>query len=203
MSKKTTFDFGDGGGPVPAHRHKNPDGTKGGWVADTATVEPSAFVREGAMVYGHAMVRGCAFIGDQARVYGCAMIFDRVRVLERARVCGYATMLDAAEISGAAVMRGGSAAGESKFNGDALIRGREIAWGRALDFSWTTWLDSKGARVLRFGCETHPLSNWTRKLRWQLSKRHIYGSSNVKLYANTLRHLVRLCKSMPGWENES
>lgn len=26
-------DFNDGNGPVPAHRHKNPDGTEGGWVA--------------------------------------------------------------------------------------------------------------------------------------------------------------------------
>lgn len=32
----TEFDFGDG--PVPAHRHRNPDGSEGGWVADTAHV---------------------------------------------------------------------------------------------------------------------------------------------------------------------
>ena len=30
----TTFDFEDGNGPVPAHRHSN----GGGWVADTAQV---------------------------------------------------------------------------------------------------------------------------------------------------------------------
>ena len=31
-----TFDFGDG--PVAAHRHINPDGYEGGWIADTARV---------------------------------------------------------------------------------------------------------------------------------------------------------------------
>jgi len=49
-----TFDFGSG--PVPAHRHKNPDGTVGGWVADTATVAPTAFIGLDALVYGNARV---------------------------------------------------------------------------------------------------------------------------------------------------
>jgi hypothetical protein len=35
--ESTTFDFGDG--EVPAHRHVNPDGSEGGWVADTTTLE--------------------------------------------------------------------------------------------------------------------------------------------------------------------
>ena len=40
----STFDFGFG--PVPAHRHRNPDGSEGGWVADTAQVSGSARVSE-------------------------------------------------------------------------------------------------------------------------------------------------------------
>lgn len=44
----TTFDFQDGHGPVPAHRHKNADGTEGGWVANTARVSGNA------LVYGNA-----------------------------------------------------------------------------------------------------------------------------------------------------
>jgi hypothetical protein len=54
----TTYDFGDG--PVPAHRHKNPDGTKGGWVANTAMVEPTAYVGADARVSGNAVVYGDA-----------------------------------------------------------------------------------------------------------------------------------------------
>ena len=38
----STYDFKDGNGPVPAHQHTNPDGSVGGWVADTATVADTA-----------------------------------------------------------------------------------------------------------------------------------------------------------------
>ena len=49
-----TYDFEDGCGPVPAHKH-----TKGGgWVADTASVDDSAYVGRYAKVYGNAKVYG-------------------------------------------------------------------------------------------------------------------------------------------------
>jgi len=44
MKKELTFDFQDGNGPVPAHRHVNPDGSEGGWVAETAQVYGNAQV---------------------------------------------------------------------------------------------------------------------------------------------------------------
>lgn len=31
---KFYHDFKDGKGPIPAHRHRNPDGTMGGWVPE-------------------------------------------------------------------------------------------------------------------------------------------------------------------------
>ena len=37
---------------VPAHRHRNPDGTEGGWVADTATVAAKAHIGRYARVQG-------------------------------------------------------------------------------------------------------------------------------------------------------
>ena len=37
---------------VPAHRHRNPDGTEGGWVADTATVAAKAHIGRDARVQG-------------------------------------------------------------------------------------------------------------------------------------------------------
>lgn len=43
-------DFGDGNGPVPAHKHEN----GGGWVANTATVQASAYIGRDARVYGYA-----------------------------------------------------------------------------------------------------------------------------------------------------
>ena len=49
----TTFDFQDGIGPVPAHRHTNPDGTEGGWVANTARVSGNAWVYGARFDRGH------------------------------------------------------------------------------------------------------------------------------------------------------
>lgn len=64
--KMTTFDFNDGKGPVPAHKHPN----GGGWVADTATVDETACVGSEARVFGNARVY------DNAMVYGNAHVFD-------------------------------------------------------------------------------------------------------------------------------
>ena len=62
--KVQTFDFRDGNGSVPAHRHTNPDGTVGGWVAETAKVENTAWISGDTQVYGNALVYG------DAQVYG-------------------------------------------------------------------------------------------------------------------------------------
>ena len=51
-----TFDFGCG--PVPAHRHVNPGGAIGGWVADTARVSGNARVYGNAWVSGDAEIAG-------------------------------------------------------------------------------------------------------------------------------------------------
>ncbi len=48
------FDFGSG--PVPAHRHRNPDGTEGGWVAETALVDPTAYISPDSLVWGDALI---------------------------------------------------------------------------------------------------------------------------------------------------
>ena len=63
-----TFDFEDGNGLVAASRHKNPDGSLGGWVAATANVYGNARVWDEAWVWGEAQVSG------NARVYGNARV---------------------------------------------------------------------------------------------------------------------------------
>ena len=65
-----TFDFQDGNGPVPAHKHSN----GGGWVADTATVAETAYVGPDARVYGNARVYDVAEVYGDARVYGYARV---------------------------------------------------------------------------------------------------------------------------------
>lgn len=97
----TTFDFGDGNGPVPANRHRNPDGTEGGWVADTATVEPTAYVGREARVFGRAVVAGHARVFGNARIYGHATVFGDAKVFGNAEVFGDAWVFgDAALDSG-------------------------------------------------------------------------------------------------------
>ena len=66
----TTFDFQDGNGPVPAHQH--PKGN--GWVADSATVDGSAYVGPDALVSDNAKVSGNARVYGDARVYGNAQV---------------------------------------------------------------------------------------------------------------------------------
>ena len=56
MVQQTTFDFQDGKGQVPTHRHSS----GGGWAANTAEVADTAFVDLGAKVYGNTEVSGHA-----------------------------------------------------------------------------------------------------------------------------------------------
>ena len=82
----TTFDFGYG--PVPAHQH--PRG--GGWVADTARVEDSAYIGPSAQVYGDAWVYGSAqvtgdaWVSGNARVYGDAWVYGSAQVTGNAKL---------------------------------------------------------------------------------------------------------------------
>ena len=68
MTKKLTkFDFEDRRGPVPAHQHINPDGTIGGWVADSVEFSAEAKVFIAGKVrfsgYFHTYIRGGDFRG--------------------------------------------------------------------------------------------------------------------------------------------
>jgi len=57
---------------VPAHRHRNPDGTEGGWVADTATVAAKAHIGRYARVHGGTIWGGTIYGGTIAAPSGAA-----------------------------------------------------------------------------------------------------------------------------------
>ena len=82
MTDDATHDFGDGRGPVAAHRHPN----GGGWVADTAPVDATAYVGPNAQVSDNARVYGNAQVFGDARAYGNAHVSDNARVFGNARV---------------------------------------------------------------------------------------------------------------------
>ncbi len=83
----TLYDFGDGRGLVAARRHVNPNGMLGGWVADSAFVDPKACIEMGAAVYGGAEIHKNAWlldgsiVRDGAKIKG-AVILGRAVVFE-------------------------------------------------------------------------------------------------------------------------
>ncbi|MBI2071133.1 MAG: hypothetical protein HYT79_11095 [Elusimicrobia bacterium] len=85
----TTFDFGDGQGPIPAHRHPNGDG----WVADTASVALDAYLDQNTRVFGAARIRGAANIEGHARISG-----DHVLIEGNVHIAGNVRISDGVQI---------------------------------------------------------------------------------------------------------
>lgn len=79
MKSPTTWNFG--AGEVPAYRHRNYDGSIGGWVAESAAVSPAAFIGRRALVSGGEVC---------ARVVSGHVSSGRVLCgeLRRGEVCG-------------------------------------------------------------------------------------------------------------------
>jgi hypothetical protein len=69
-TKLKEYDFGDGNGLVPAHRHTNPTGDEGGIVADTAFVDATSTVGRGSVVFAKAKVVNGAKIINNSRISG-------------------------------------------------------------------------------------------------------------------------------------
>ena len=125
MTHMINVDFGDGQGKVPAHQHPN----GGGWVAESAHVDPECYVGPHAVVYGNARVTEKVIINDfakvydnarvygSAKVYGDAQVYEAAQVYDNARVCGNAKVYenavvvnnalvyDHAEVYGSAIVR--------------------------------------------------------------------------------------------------
>jgi hypothetical protein len=76
------YDFEDGKGPVPAHRHKNlysfwkqkitSFSAEGGWVANTATVASTAYIDPEAWVFGNACVESAVHVHKGITLSGTA-----------------------------------------------------------------------------------------------------------------------------------
>ena len=149
-----TYDFGDG--PIPAHRHRNPDGSVGGWVAETAYVDPTAYVGPDARVDGSAQVGGSAWVNGSARVNGSAWVGGSAWVNGSARVDGDAWV-------------GGSA----WVSGDAWVGGSDqILYGRHGGYDWTAYPTADGGWWIRYGCESHSLAWWQEQDLEALSVQH-------------------------------
>jgi carbonic anhydrase/acetyltransferase-like protein (isoleucine patch superfamily) len=87
-------------------QHRNPDGSLGGWVKNTAFVDPTAFVGPGALVVDKARVLNRSRICDSACVAGWSIISGNAVVSEHAQVT------DTAHVGGDCLL-----------NGDVVVRG--------------------------------------------------------------------------------
>ncbi len=112
----------------------------GGWVADTAKVDATAYVGPNAMVLDRAVVRGKARIGDYAMVggdavvEGDAVVSDWAVVDERATVRGQARVRDHAVAKGRSAVEGDArcqgycALSNVTLGGEAIVRGNGTPW---------------------------------------------------------------------------
>lgn len=128
MNEPQMFDFG--AGPVPAHRH--PHG--GGWVADTASVDPTVYVGREARVYDHAKVGGRVCIRDHARVFGNASVNEDALIHYHAVVQDFANVCGHARVAGRAKVMGRSwVADDAHITGNAVISGATIIEGATIE----------------------------------------------------------------------
>lgn len=107
---------------VPARRHINPDGSIGGWVADTAYVAPTAYVGPNARVCDYAQMSGYTRMNGNTRLSGYAQMHDYAQMHGNTRLSGFARM------SGYTEMRGNAQLGEAtRISGFARMSGDALA----------------------------------------------------------------------------
>jgi UDP-3-O-[3-hydroxymyristoyl] glucosamine N-acyltransferase len=168
------YDFEDGNGPVPANRHPN----GGGWVADTASVEESAYVGFDARVYGLAQVFGNAEVFENACIYGLAKVYGKAKVAGSARVFDHARIFGDAEVSGEA-----SIGGETEIQGNAAGGVKHDLGKPPLSLIPADVLEEV-AKVLRGGAEKYGRHNWRKGMAWSrmydAARRHI-GASECRI----------------------
>ena len=117
ISRQTFFDrlrYGKhtfrGGDHVYAKRHINPDGTNGGWVAETALVDDTCYIGHDAEVYEYAQVR------NHASILGSAAAIGFSTIAGNATVADWAMTADGSIIQGSAYV-----GGTARICGDSFI----------------------------------------------------------------------------------
>ena len=111
------FDFGEG--PVAAHQH--PRG--GGWVADTADIDPEAFLQSGCVVFGRARVVGSVRIEGASTVRDDAWVWGNARISNGSVVCEHGMVSEEAWINDGSMVRGRAwVTGQAYLSGASVVR---------------------------------------------------------------------------------
>jgi UDP-3-O-[3-hydroxymyristoyl] glucosamine N-acyltransferase len=122
------FYFHGVNGAVPANRHKNPDGSLGGWVADTAFVCSGVHVGLDVMVFERAKVFDSVVLSGKTKVFGQAEVSGNVKISDEAWVFDQAVVTDQVDLSGevwvfghALISRNAKISGNTRVGGIARV----------------------------------------------------------------------------------
>jgi carbonic anhydrase/acetyltransferase-like protein (isoleucine patch superfamily) len=120
------------------NRHRNPDGSIGGWVSVTskvgrdATITRNAFVYGNATVMGEAKVSGNANVFDNAKIRGRSHVYEDAMVYEDAIISENANVYGEAQVSENARVYGNARVYENAFiYGQAQILEHAKVYGKA------------------------------------------------------------------------
>ena len=89
-----------------AYQHTNPDGSIGGWVAETAVVEETCYIHSKAEVTEYAQVLDNAELHDISIASGFSVVKDEAKLLDwccatdNAMICGTASICGGTIIGG-------------------------------------------------------------------------------------------------------
>ena len=148
------------------HQHKN----GGGWVANTATVEESAYLGASAQVYGNARVFGNAWVFDNAQVYGNAWVYGNARVYGDAQVSGDAWVFGDARVSG-----------DAWKTTPLLVQGTKH-----------TATNCKHG-FIAIGCQVHTFAHWQTHVE-SIARAHGYTEVEVAEYRSIVDFMVKVGK---------
>jgi len=153
------------------HQHKN----GGGWVANTATVDASAYIGPNAQVYGKALVSDNARVFGDAQVSGDAWVFGKAWVFDNARVFGDAWVSGYAQVSGNAQVSGyAQVSGDAWETSPLYIQGTRHA------------ITNCAYGLLAIGCQVHTFAEWKKNYK-AIGKEAGYTEEQIKEYG---RHIL-------------
>jgi UDP-3-O-[3-hydroxymyristoyl] glucosamine N-acyltransferase len=91
-----------------AYQHKNPDGSLGGWVAETAYVADSCYMHPNSEVTEYAQVLDNVEMHDLALANGFAIVKENAKLLDWCRVTDNAIVCGDATVCGGTIVGGKS-----------------------------------------------------------------------------------------------
>ena len=152
------------------HQHKN----GGGWVANTATVEATAYIGPDARVYGEAWVSGEARVYGDAQVYGNALVSGDAWVSGDALVFGNAKVYDNARVSGNAKVYGNAWETSPLYIQGSKHSVTNCAYGS-----------------IAIGCQVHTFAEWKRHYK-AIGKAQNYTAAQIKEYGLLIALVTKL-----------